>query len=151
MNALVNAAAQVLRVSPNAIASVSEWAHIYFVKFNIGRPTFVSKAKVKALLPIEIKLYRNRGQRKPWMAKLVGKCATYRFQREWLEAVDPEWDKKGMSAATFLVDAPGLYHDCDDDYLLVTRTASGALCSELICRDRAEYLLGNVSAFASIA
>lgn len=151
MNALINAAAQALYTSPNAIASVEEWAHVYFVRFNVGRPTFVSKGAVKALLPLSFKLYRNRGQRKPWMARLIGKCATYRFSREWLEPVDPQWDKKGMSSACYVVDTPGVYHDCDDDYLLVTRAANGALCSEIICRERAEYLLDHASVLIAIA
>lgn len=59
---LINAIASTLKVSPNQIKSVDEWASVYFVRFTVGRPTFVSKKGVKVESLEEVLARKEREQ-----------------------------------------------------------------------------------------
>lgn len=138
---IINAIAVVLGIEENQIKSFETWEKVFFIKFNIGRPTFVSKRKVHALLPMSWKLTVGRRSTKAWVAKLVGICPTYAFQREWLEGEVIVWGKKKAEKMKFLISEPGLYHDSDDDYFLVGQKEGRLDFIRCMCRGEAEQML----------
>lgn len=142
---LINAIANVLHISENQIKSVDEWAKVYFVRFNVGRPTFVSKRKVEAILPMTWTM-ECRKYRKAWVAKLNGLDATYVFKRDFLEAFDIKWHRKGPLEMTFKITEPGVYHDSDGDYFVVAYNGDGKLVFvREICRDEAKCLVAKAT------
>jgi hypothetical protein len=50
-NLLNSQIAWAIRVPPNRIRTVEEWANCYFVKFIFGSPKFISKKLIKPVLP----------------------------------------------------------------------------------------------------
>lgn len=125
------------------IASADKWASVIFVKFTSGRPTFVSLKKYNEMASkIEIRLTcsRRRRQCSAWLAQITGKSEQYRFERQFLEASDIEWGRRGMDAATFEIVQPGFYHDSDDDYSVV-EMIDGSLEQRYCSKDEIEWLL----------
>lgn len=117
----ISAICQILNCEENQIKEYQEWNKVYFVKFRVGRPTFVSRKKVLKLLPLRILLTRSKRE-KPWAAKLTGLCKTFGFEREFLELEDPEFGRKGLEKGYAVICEEGWYHFCDGDYSLVRYT-----------------------------
>lgn len=137
---VINAVAQVLSISENQIASIQEWAKVYFVKFNVGRPTFVSKRAVLKLLPLTLELSTPRKSYRAWVAKINGLDSSYGFKREFLEPVERQFGKKGEVSAKFIINSVGIYHDSDGDYTIVERGEDG-LSMRVISYQEVKYIL----------
>lgn len=139
---VINAIAAILNVSENQIKSVTEWHKVYFVQFNVGRPTFVSKVAVKQLQPFTFTLDAGRRGAKPWVAQVTGlDGGVYGFERKFIEADSIEWaGKKGCKSATFSLTQEGIYQDSETGYYRVYR-AAGVLTYEEISYDEVRYTL----------
>ena len=125
----------------NEVKSVSEWDFVYFVCFTSGRPTFVSKRRYfESASKIEVELKAGRRQNKVWLARITGKCPTYRFKRDFVEAASIDWGRNGMNSAVFEITAPGLYHDSDDDYSMV-ELVDGALEQRYCSKQEIQHIL----------
>jgi hypothetical protein len=141
---LINAIASILKVSPNQIKSVDEWKKVYFVRFNVGRPTFVSKRQAKTLMPLTFTLDAGRRGSKPWVARITGAGGgQYGFARQFVEPTSIEWaGKKGCKSASFALSEVGIYQDSDSGYYRVLRGADGALTFEDMTYQEVKYVLG---------
>lgn len=144
---LINAIASILSVSENQIKSVTEWSKVYFVQFNVGRPTFVSKAAVKRLQPFCFTLEAGRRGAKPWVARITGlDGGVYGFAREFVEPATIEWaGKKGCKSADYEISAAGIYQDSDSGYYRVFRNAKDILTYEDISYEEVKYALKKVA------
>jgi hypothetical protein len=141
---VINAIASILNISENQISSVDEWDKVYFVRFNVGRPTFVSKAKVQ---PFTFTLSAGRRGAKPWVAKVTGlDGGIYGFAREFVDPASIEWaGKKGCKSATYSLNEEGIYQDSSSGYYRVYRAANGVLTYEEISYDEVKYTLKSVA------
>ena len=137
------AIASILNISENQISSVDEWDKVYFVRFNVGRPTFVSKAKVQQAQPFTFTLSAGRRGAKPWVAKVTGlDGGIYGFAREFVDPASIEWaGKKGCKSATYSLTEEGIYQDSSSGYYRVYRAANGVLTYEEISYDEVKYTL----------
>lgn len=140
---LINAVASVLSISENQIKFITEWSKVYFVQFNVGRPTFVSKVAVKRLQPFRFTLEAGRRGAKPWVARITGlDGGVYGFSREFVEPISIEWaGKKGCKSADYALLVEGIYQDSDSGYYRVFRNAIGILIYEEISYDEVKYAL----------
>lgn len=123
--------AQHLSISENQIKSVEEWAHVLFVRFNAGRPRFVSKSAVAtSVATIEplawtLEAQTRRQEGKKWVARITGTSEKYTFARQFIKPTSSEWGKYGVCKAVFEIDSPGYYQDSDGDYFRVFTAATG--------------------------
>jgi hypothetical protein len=140
---LINAVASILNVSENQIKSVTEWSVVYFVQFNVGRPTFVSKVAAKRLMPFRFTLEAGRKGAKPWVARITGlDGGVYGFAREFVEPTAIEWaGKKGCKSADYEITVEGIYQDSDSGYYRVFRNAKGIFTYEEMSYDEVKYAL----------
>ena len=137
--ALVNEIAKALNIEENQVVKHTELPYVFSVVFRnldgVKCCTFVSKKLIQKNLGCVVELHRNRRQSRPWIARITGLCSAYGFKREFINPINPEWDRKGMSKADFVL-MNGLYHDCDGDYAVVE---NGEYL--VISKDEAKYRL----------
>lgn len=140
---VINAIASILNISENQIKSITEWSRIYFVQFNVGRPTFVSRAAVKRLQPFSFTLEAGRRGAKPWVARITGlDGGVYGFAREFVEPTAIEWaGKKGCKSADYAIAVEGIYQDSESGYYRVFRNAAGIFTYEEASYDEVKYAL----------
>lgn len=141
---IINAIAKVLNISENQIKCYEEWAKVYLVQFNVGRPKFVSKLEVGKHLPLNWTLKVGRRQYRAWIAKLIGLDQRYGFSRKFIDGVTTEWGRKEPVEQQFTITEPGLYQDSDGDYFEV-RYVNGKLdFTRYMCKDEAKTIIANI-------
>lgn len=110
----LQAIAQALKVAENQIKSCEEWHQVYFVRFTVGRPTFVSKRKTKKEMKkmIEITIDDMRAAGK---AGYVAKISSG-GDKQFLHPQVRSGHSSSRERLTFKLGEDGIYEVCDANF-----------------------------------